>query len=293
MTQSSMLLHLGKDSTLYNTFLYPGGETQVRLNEEGLGLVRSSDEIRVVARIRSAQDVIELALLVNAISLVRKLKSKVILYLPYLPYSRADRIFLDGDCHGLGVFFNILGTLNIDSIVTLDVHSSRCYTPKLKSISPDMFVRKAIFDAARRGMSDEVTLLFPDEGASLRYEDLAVPSLSSHSMTVKLNTFYASKTRNKITGKLEGFVVPQNMPMYPVLIIDDICDGGGTFIGIAKEIPNTTDSLFLYTTHGIFSRGFEELGAWFNHIYCTDSFRFDITYEYGTVYHAEDVLLRG
>jgi ribose-phosphate pyrophosphokinase len=59
-----------------------------------------------------------------------------------------------------------------------------------------------------------------------------------------------------------------------LFIVDDICDGGGTFINIAriiKENEQFKGRIYLIVTHGIFSRGFEDLGEYFNGIYTTNS----------------------
>jgi ribose-phosphate pyrophosphokinase len=43
-----------------------------------------------------------------------------------------------------------------------------------------------------------------------------------------------------------------------ILIVDDICDGGRTFIELAKKLrPMTTGKIKLLITHGIFSKGIE------------------------------------
>jgi phosphoribosylpyrophosphate synthetase len=66
-----------------------------------------------------------------------------------------------------------------------------------------------------------------------------------------------------------------------VLIVDDICDGGGTFLGISDALGSRLRSLGdvggdyilgLYVTHGIFSKGFCDLIEKFDHVYTTDSF---------------------
>jgi ribose-phosphate pyrophosphokinase len=64
-----------------------------------------------------------------------------------------------------------------------------------------------------------------------------------------------------------------------IIIIDDICDGGATFINIAKEIQKQYElttpkpKIYLIVTHGIFSKGLEELGEYFESIYCTNSYQ--------------------
>ena len=64
-----------------------------------------------------------------------------------------------------------------------------------------------------------------------------------------------------------------------ILIVDDICDGGGTFLGLAQELKaKNAGNLYLAVSHGIFSRGFEDLEKVFTKIYTTDSFK-TITHE--------------
>jgi ribose-phosphate pyrophosphokinase len=82
---------------------------------------------------------------------------------------------------------------------------------------------------------------------------------------------YATKHRDAGTGKLSSFAVPE-LRTHKVLIVDDICDGGGTFVGIARALPeNHTHMLGLYVTHGLFSRGIGELVKYFTRIFTTDS----------------------
>lgn len=55
------------------------------------------------------------------------------------------------------------------------------------------------------------------------------------------------------------------------LIVDDICDGGGTFVGLAKELRAAgATRVYLYVTHGIFSKRLPLEGI--DHVYTTDSF---------------------
>ena len=83
-----------------------------------------------------------------------------------------------------------------------------------------------------------------------------------------------SKSRDVKTGKLSGFkVYDDNLQGIDCLIVDDICDGGGTFIGLAEELKNkNAGKLYLAVSHGIFNKGFEAMNA-FERIFTTDSFR--------------------
>src|SRR5512136_1305070 len=91
-------------SAEFQEFLYPAGETQIRLTTGGIRAVSHANCVNVVARIRGAGDIMRLALLRSAIKSSVDSCAEVVLVLPYLPYSRADRRFVDGDCHGLSAF---------------------------------------------------------------------------------------------------------------------------------------------------------------------------------------------
>lgn len=59
-----------------------------------------------------------------------------------------------------------------------------------------------------------------------------------------------------------------------LLIIDDICDGGGTFIQLAEKLKGLgAAKIGLFVTHGIFSKGYKDLNKWFDKIYSCDTYR--------------------
>ena len=64
------------------------------------------------------------------------------------------------------------------------------------------------------------------------------------------------------------------------MIVDDICDGGQTFIELAKALEKQgAHQIFLYVTHGIFSKGLDTLKVYFSGVYCyhslSNSFNYD------------------
>lgn len=60
-----------------------------------------------------------------------------------------------------------------------------------------------------------------------------------------------------------------------ILIVDDLCDGGATFIAEAeylkKHYPEKILSLFV--VHGLFTKGLEQLLEYFDEIICTNSYQ--------------------
>lgn len=254
-------------TTDYTLISYPGGEFQVRLSEPSLRSVRESPEVVIHASITSAQAAVKLALLADAIHGALGDTRSVHLRLPYLPYARGDRRFVEGDCHGLRAFGRILDSCGFSTVSVLDVHNEKAAKlaiANLSNVDPEGLIARALEHFAVSHGDATAALLFPDAGAELRYRELFAP--------LNRRVFTASKKRDAATGKLSGFEVPDIHPSTPLLIVDDLCDGGGTFIGIAEALRHHSSNTALYITHSIFSKGVEILAQRFGRIYTTDSF---------------------
>ncbi len=252
----------------YECFKYPAGELQVRVKAELVSRVRNQDEAILAGRIYSSDDFFELMLLTSAIEGLGVSCKKVVL--PYLPYSRADRRFLDGDCSGMETMCDLISRGR--RVYTLDVHNEKAlgaYT--ITNCDPSAFIQSAITHTATRADSDDVTVLFPDQGARDRYANVGNTGNNHHE--IRVSRCFCSKKRDAVTGKLLGFEVPELPRNRPVLIVDDICDGGGTFLGISERLREQGLNYSLYTTHSMYSRGTQVLyDAGFDYLYTTNSF---------------------
>jgi ribose-phosphate pyrophosphokinase len=263
----------------FDMFRYPGGEVQVRLGTVVTDQIKNPivETVTVVARITDG-DIVPVAQLLNAIR--GATSADILLVMPYLPYGRADRRFTLGDCNGLQVFAQLLNTFAGVDIVTLDAHSSEAakYIRHFSDVSPKPLIQQTI-----NLIPGSTNILLPDKGAE-RYGFAAVQ---------------ASKLRDPETGKLTGFSVPDIRGFLGdnILIVDDICDGGGTFIGIAEALrrAGVEKHLYLYVTHGLFSKSLSPLKKYFKHVYTTDSFRVQSAYgdpEFLTVLPCIDTILK-
>lgn len=269
-----LIITLDDNSTQYKQFSYPAGEWQIRLTPETAKAVTDAERVVVVARIQSPTDIIKLALLLSALGSVDGNAGipYIQLVLPYLPYGRADRRFTAEDCAGLGTFGNLIDGMLFDSVITLDAHNHDAadnYIRHLIDKPAEPFIWQAIRDFKQLCPDKRLTVLFPDEGACKRYQ-MKSGRIACNTDHLDILVAHASKKRDPINGTLLGFDVPE-LPNDPVLIIDDICDGGGTFIGIAQQLKTQVKGL--YVTHGIFSKGIPVVAENFDRIYTTDSFK--------------------
>ncbi len=261
-----MIITMSNSSYLYEQFKYPAGEWQVRLTDIIVEeLLKNPEEHTVISRIKNADDIQKTLLLMDAIYGVTQRGMEIDLILPYLPYSRADRRFKPGDCAGKYVFLQQFYTAPYNSIKTLDIHSN----PNIGcvvNVSAEPFIKKTI-ESLQWEYNGRVIVLFPDKGARDRYGFVSdIPNV---------RVFNCEKQRDPITGKFNGFEVPTQESLLdetdPVLIVDDLCDAGGTFLGIHQQ-ANYKNPMHLYVTHGIFSKGVSVLTDKFRKVFTTDSY---------------------
>lgn len=240
-------------------FRFPGGEMQVTIPA---GLREQADaarEFRIHALLKSADDVMQLLLLTDAL---RRLNPAVPVHLdmPYVPYARQDRVCNPGEALGAAVFCKLINDQQYATVTIVEPHSD--VTPALLSrvrvVDAAAFLKKAL---AAPAFAQGVTLMAPDAGARKRVQALA------KALGVA-DVRYAEKVRDPQTGRITETRVPDDIPAQPVLVVDDICDGGRTFLELAAALRDKTrQPLYLYVTHGIFSKGLTELKARYTEIF--------------------------
>lgn len=192
-----------------------------------------------------------------------------VLILPYLPGARMDR----GEVIGARVYAEYLGQfVNPDQTIVIDPHSEDAlafFEDALRNVTVfpvERIIRNEVQDAASDSKPMPYTgVIAPDKGAHER--------ASRAAKLMGVPVYQAGKVRNFDTGKLSGFEMLDELPETgKLLIVDDICDGGGTFLGLAEVTGLPKDRLDLWVTHGIFSKGFGELFKHFGVIHTTDSY---------------------
>jgi len=157
-----------------------------------------------------------------------------------------------GEALSAMVFCDLINAQGYASVTITDPHSAvvTALIERASVVDASVFVRQVLdADVFAQG----VTLLAPDAGARQRVEALAA-RLGGR------DTAFAEKRRDPSDGRIVEMRFPAALPAQPILVVDDICDGGRTFIELARAAREVTDQpLYLYVTHGIFSRGLDAL----------------------------------
>lgn len=266
------LTNLEASDIKYQIQKFPDGQQNIVLSNNS-----SKGKVQIKSRLNSWLD---LELIVAAVASLRELGFKKIhLYVPYFLGARSDRKFEEGGNWYLKqVICPIINSLNFESVTVLDAHSYVLgnLLNNYKAVDNSQLVSFSIKDILinnDKAHIKDFIYVAPDAGASHKI----CASLKAANIEDQ-NVIISSKERDA-EGKLIKTVVPLNgnHAGKDIIIIDDICDGGRTFINIAKVIKNYSNSpdigkIYLVVTHGIFSAGFEELSKYFDGIYCTNSY---------------------
>lgn len=203
------------------------------------------------------KSIFELLLLDSAI---KSYDAKYNLYIGYMPYSRMDRTENEGTAFSLDVMTTILtqNLLALNYLFVLDPHSeitlkqlNEKSKPKceryeyefasefeyLKDEDDDEYEDTQIYSLAKDVFNytkvnlNSSWIVFPDKGAAKSYNTSDYP-----------NVIVCDKVRDFATGKVQTITAHIEKQTFtpqkdaPIIIIDDLCSYGGTFVGVIKAI---------------------------------------------------------
>lgn len=251
---------------------FPGGEVYPRplaLNHTHRGIDTKETTIR--ARLLSSDHIMSLLMLHDALERDGSFQGRTsILEIAYFPYARQDRVANKGESLSAAVMANLINGMCFDKVRILDPHSD--ITPALVEAVEVVPARVPVrlYSQCNR-VYEEGVYVIPDAGAEKKTREFA---WSFGNPTPPLQ---ATKNRCTRTGKITGTALYDNGVVFDgpqdFVIVDDICDGGWTFIELAKAIRarHTVRSLHLHVSHGIFSKGIEPILEHFDTVSTTDS----------------------
>ena len=278
----------------YEISRFPDGQQSLRLIEDGYNTFYSLKEnpygITIKSRLNDFRD---LEIIICATQALKEVGvQRIKLYIPYCMGARSDRKFMEGGINYVKhVIAPIINSQGYEQVIIMDAHSDvleACINNFVKVDNirlvefafKDYFLSKG-FETWSGSNFENVRLISPDAGALKKVFHVA------DTVKYRNEVIIASKHRNLETGKIDYTNVPMsvNDADKDVFIIDDICDGGRTFIEVAKAVnevrklsssvhPDNHGKNYLIITHGIFSAGFDSLGEYFDGIYCTNSVKY-------------------
>lgn len=191
--------------------------------------------------------------------------SEVTLKVQTLPDQRADRAEKKGMSIPARATAAMLAGTGVDSIIIYDAHSP-VIVDYLKRYFMGYLVHVPAVSLFASKMEDRRTpthIVAVDKGSIQRAETVAAEFDAS--------VIYMDKVREN--GNVVGHEILSWNKQAPehdsiIWIVDDLCDGGATFISAADVIFDRFEyeELNLFVTHGLFSKGKEELSRHFDNV---------------------------
>lgn len=251
-----MTITVNKQSV--KTFQFSAGECHVSI--EGIEVAGVTE---VVVYLYSSDDVMRLLMVVDAIR-QENAQTQIDLVIPYFPYARQDRVCNKGEAFSAKVMAGLINDLDCQYVTVLDPHS-KFVTDHLNNchaVTQVDLVRGALAEFIK---TRRLSLVSPDKGATEKTKAVAD--------AFGFDVITCSKVRDPKSGQITHSEVRGDVRGKDLIILDDICDGGRTFTELAKVLKDhEAGDLYLYVTHGIFSKGLEVLKEHFTHVFCVHTF---------------------
>lgn len=236
----------------YHISHYPDGQINVELE-----LDIDFDEIMIQSRMSSYQD---LMVILAATDILRYDGfSSIELYCPYILGSRSDRRFKNYQSFDLKIISNLINSCGFNKVFVCDQHSDVTSALIDNCVNLDAYTSWIqLVDFHWKG---DKLLISPDAGAYKKIFPLSE----------KLGCKVIPGNKIRTDGKPE-IIIHGDVKDKDCVIVDDICDGGRTFVELGKLLKEQgAKTVTLFVTHGIFSKGIqlENIDA----VYTTNSYQ--------------------
>lgn len=260
------LIYPEHSSIGYKSMLFPDGQPHIKLDVGQAEALDRNEPLRILTRLNNPNDLLMVLFVKNTLDYLGFEHTE--LHVSYLLAARMDRVMLDGEPFSLKVVAAVLNQANFKKVKIFDPHSevATALLDRSYAVPNHRFVQDALQDHTRRYPGGSVCLISPDAGALKKVHKLA-------GFLGITNVVECMKERDVRTGALTSFkAMTEDLKGQNCLIVDDICDGGGTFAGTAKMLREKgAGMVHLIVSHGIFSKGTSI--DFIDSIYTTDSFR--------------------
>ena len=254
------LINKDKGDIVYDIINFSDGEKHIKFITE----INRKDSVKVICRITSMD---ELFILMQVGDILNRMEVEWALVITYLMGMRMDRVMSFNEAFSLKIVAKTINDMHPDAVFVVEPHSDRT----LKLINNSTPLMNHFAEAAMTEPEHNYMIVFPDAGAKLRYGEALenkVPMMTCH------------KKRDPATGKLSGFGIdnPEVLNEYPecnaFFVIDDLCDGGGTFCGIADQLKELRPDFHrtLAITHAVAARGIYKVMDYYNDLFITNSY---------------------
>ncbi len=194
---------------------FPDGESYIRID----GDVQDEDAV-IVQTTSPPQDerMMQLFLLASA---AKNNAARITAVVPYLAYSRQDRVFLPGEAFSAKTVIDLLRTCGVTRIITVNTHNPAVLANFTVPITDLSAIPLLAGYFKEKGFSDAVSLSMGKKGLATAEEAANVLNGPSN---------YIPTQRDRHTGKVTIEEKPLKVKGKVAIFFDDIISSGGTMI---------------------------------------------------------------
>lgn len=239
----------------YEVISFPDGEKHLKINE-----LNRKDTVEIICRICNSDDLFLLMQLSDILN--RQCVTIERITIPYLMTMRCDRLFSFEEAYSLRIISDIINSFNAQTVLLIEPHSDKSELLINSSFSHYLSLNLV-------PITSNTIFCFPDKGAYRRYY---------YKLNSKFKPIICSKVRNEFDGSLLEFNIEDKGDYkegMSICVVDDLCDGGGTFIGIGNLLKEklNPENLILNVTHAIQKQGLEKVANIYDEVNITNSYK--------------------
>lgn len=238
----------------YKLNRFPDGEVMFEFTAK----LDRKESMHIICRIKSAED---LFILLQIGDILNRHGIEFELSILYLMSMRMDRVMDFNRPYNLQIVSNLINSIKPRKVKIIEPHSDK--TTLLLQNSEGIPTTGSI---PIEELNPSTVICFPDKGAYDRYITEVFPHLEK---------CFCEKERDML-GALVGFNLKKGLINFNerhILVIDDLCDGGGTFIGVGELLKKEPiGKLSIFITHAIQKQGLEKLSKMYDEIFITNSY---------------------
>jgi len=224
---------------------FTNGELRVRITEK-----RVESEVTVLQSLSNPteQYLVEFALICDALK--RSGASKITAIIPWLGYSKQDKVFLPGEPLSVKVIANLLQTAPIEKLYTFDLHNLAIMgffdIPLINLSAKPLFV-----EYFGRLPKENLLVAAPDAGA--------VKAATQFAQELGADVVYLDKKRDLVSGNVTIQGISRAVEGKDILMIDDLISTGATLIETSKYLKDHgAKNIRVGATHHLYVPGVQE-----------------------------------
>jgi len=219
---------------------FADNEIFVRINEN----VRGEDTFVIQSTSRPANDNL-MELLITIDALRRASSDRITAVIPYFGYARQDRKTDGRTPISAKLVANLISAAGADRVLTMDLHAGQIQG--FFDVPTDNLVAQPVMvdDITRRNDVNNLMVVSPDVGGVVRARSFANRIGADLAIVDKRRPRAGESEVMNIIGDVNG---------RKCILVDDICDSGGTLCNAAAALKEKgAKSVSAYTTHGVLS----------------------------------------